>query len=184
MEFQEAGDATAFIFGLAMAFIFLVLSAQFESYLDPIVVLLAVPLSLIGALGALLLAGLELNVYSQIGLIMLIGLATKNSILIVEFANQKRDEGLSIYRAVVEAGRIRFRPILMTAFSTIFGLMPLAFASGAGAASRVSIGMSVVGGMFVADFKSLRGSRVLSDYQRRTNPLSPHPTPRTRTLRF
>ncbi|MCC5899247.1 MAG: efflux RND transporter permease subunit [Phormidium sp. BM_Day4_Bin.17] len=155
LEFQEAGDATAFIFGLAMAFIFLVLSAQFESYLDPIVVLLAVPLSLIGALGALLLAGLELNVYSQIGLIMLIGLATKNSILIVEFANQKRDEGLSIYRAVVEAGRIRFRPILMTAFSTIFGLMPLAFASGAGAASRVSIGMSVVGGMFVATILSL-----------------------------
>ncbi|MFO8039359.1 MAG: efflux RND transporter permease subunit [Sodalinema sp.] len=155
LEFAEAGEATAFIFGLAMAFIFLVLSAQFESYLDPIVVLLTVPLSLVGALGALMLFGLELNIYSQIGLIMLIGLATKNAILIVEFANQKRAEGFSIYRAVIEAGRIRFRPILMTAFSTIFGLMPLAFATGAGAMSRVSIGMSVVGGMFVSTLLSL-----------------------------
>ena len=118
-------------------------------------VLLTVPLSLVGALGALMLFGLELNIYSQIGLIMLIGLATKNAILIVEFANQKREEGLSIYRAVIEAGRIRFRPILMTAFSTIFGLMPLAFASGAGAMSRVSIGMSVVGGMLVSTLLSL-----------------------------
>ena len=185
LEFEEAGEATAFIFGLAMAFIFLVLSAQFESYLDPIVVLLAVPLSLIGALGSLLLVGLELNVYSQIGLIMLIGLATKNSILIVEFANQKREEGLSIYRAVVEAGRIRFRPILMTAFSTIFGLMPLALATGAGAASRVSIGVSVVGGMFLSTILSLYVVPVfLSDYQWRTNSLSANSALRTGTLKF
>ncbi|MBP0002443.1 MAG: efflux RND transporter permease subunit [Cyanobacteria bacterium SBC] len=155
LEFAEAGQATAFIFALALAFIFLVLAAQFESYLDPIVVLLAVPLSLLGAFGALWIARLDLNIYSQIGVIMLIGLATKNSILIVEFANQKREQGLSISQAVLEAGKIRFRPILMTGFSTIFGLLPLALATGAGAASRVSIGMSVVGGMLVSTLLSL-----------------------------
>lgn len=155
LEFEEAGQATVFIFALALAFIFLVLAAQFESYLDPVVVLLAVPLALLGAFGALWVSGLELNIYSQIGIIMLIGLATKNSILIVEFANQKREAGLAIAQAVLEAGKIRFRPILMTAFSTIFGLMPLVFATGAGAASRVSIGMSVVGGMLVSTVLSL-----------------------------
>ncbi|MCU0516001.1 MAG: efflux RND transporter permease subunit [Oscillatoria sp. Prado101] len=155
LEFKEAGEATGAIFLLALAFIFLVLAAQFESYLDPIVILLAVPLSLLGAFAALLLAGLDLNVYSQIGLIMLIGLATKNSILIVEFANQLREGGMPVAKAAIEAGKIRFRPILMTAFSTIFGLIPLALATGAGAAARVSIGMSVVGGMFVSTFLSL-----------------------------
>ncbi|QIZ70088.1 efflux RND transporter permease subunit [Oxynema aestuarii] len=155
LEFKEAGQATFFIFGLALAFIFLVLAAQFESYIDPLIILLAVPLSLLGALVALLLAKIELNVYSQIGLIMLIGLSTKNSILIVEFANQRREEGLSIVKAALEAGKVRFRPILMTAFSTIFGLMPLALASGAGAASRSAIGMSVVGGMLVSTLLSL-----------------------------
>ncbi|MBW4494649.1 MAG: efflux RND transporter permease subunit [Oscillatoria princeps RMCB-10] len=155
LEFKEAGQATGAIFLLALAFIFLVLAAQFESYLDPIIILLAVPLSLLGAFAALLLAGLDLNVYSQIGLIMLIGLATKNSILIVEFANQLREKGMPVAKAAIEAGKIRFRPILMTAFSTIFGLIPLALATGAGAAARVSIGMSVVGGMFVSTFLSL-----------------------------
>lgn len=154
-QFRDAGEATAFIFGLAMIFIFLTLAAQFESYIDPVVILLAVPLSLLGAFGALWLAQLEVNVYSRIGLIMLIGLATKNSILIVEFANQLLADGMSITKAVVEASRLRFRPILMTAFSTIFGVMPLAFASGAGAASRVSIGMSVMGGMLVSTILSL-----------------------------
>ena len=156
LEFKEAGEAILFIFALALAFIFLVLAAQFESYLDPLVVLLAVPLSLLGAIGALLLRGLPLNVYSQIGLVMLIGLSTKNSILMVEFANQlRRHHGLSIPEAAMEAGRIRFRPIMMTAFSTIFGLLPLALATGAGAASRISIGMAVIGGMFVSTFGSL-----------------------------
>lgn len=155
LEFKEAGQATAFIFALALAFIFLVLAAQFESYLDPIVILMAVPLSLLGAFGALLLMGLDLNVYSQIGLIMLIGLSAKNSILIVEFANQLRQRGMAIEEAAMEAGKIRFRPILMTAFSTVFGLMPLALATGAGAASRVSIGVSVVGGMLVSTLLSL-----------------------------
>ena len=155
LEFKEAGQSTSFIFLLALAFIFLVLAAQFESFLDPIVILLAVPLSLFGAFTALFVAQLDLNVYSQIGLIMLIGLATKNSILIVEFANQQRDLGMGIEAAVTSAGQVRFRPILMTAFSTIFGLLPLVFSTGAGAASRVSISMAVVGGMLVSTALSL-----------------------------
>jgi hydrophobe/amphiphile efflux-1 (HAE1) family protein len=155
LEFAEAGQATVFIFSLALAFIFLTLAAQFESYIDPLIILLAVPLSLFGAFGTLWIAQLDLNIYSRIGLIMLIGLATKNSILIVEFANQLQQQGLSISSAAIEAGRVRFRPILMTAFSTIFGVFPLAFATGAGAASRISIGMAVLGGMLVSTLFSL-----------------------------
>lgn len=155
LEFREAGQATNFIFALALVFIFLTLAAQFESYIDPIIILLAVPLSLLGAFGALWLAQLDLNAYSRIGLIMLIGLATKNSILIVEFANQLREQGLSIQQAALEACRLRFRPIMMTALSTILGVLPLAFATGAGAASRVAIGMAVMGGMFISTFLSL-----------------------------
>ncbi|MGJ3245309.1 MAG: efflux RND transporter permease subunit [Elainellaceae cyanobacterium] len=155
LQFREAGQSTLFIFGLALAFIFLVLAAQFESYFDPIVILLAVPLSLLGAFGALLIVGLNLNIYGQIGLIMLIGLVTKNSILIVEFANQRREQGESTIQAALDAGDIRFRPILMTAFSTIFGLMPLAFSSGAGALSRVSLGTVVLGGMIMSTLLSL-----------------------------
>jgi hydrophobe/amphiphile efflux-1 (HAE1) family protein len=155
LEFKEAGQSTIFTFALSLAFIFLVLAAQFESYIDPIIILLAVPLSLLGAFVALIWAGLELDIFSQIGLIMLIGLATKNSILIVEFANQLREQGMSITKAAISASELRFRPILMTAFSTIFGILPLAFATGAGAASRVSLGMTVVGGMFVSTLLSL-----------------------------
>jgi len=155
LRFAEAGQSTLFIFGLALVFIFLALAAQFESYLDPVVILLAVPLALLGGFGAILLRGLALNIYGQIGLIMLIGLVTKNSILIVEFANQQREQGRTITQAAMDAGKIRFRPILMTAFSTIFGLMPLALASGAGAISRISLGTVVLGGMIVATFLSL-----------------------------
>jgi hydrophobe/amphiphile efflux-1 (HAE1) family protein len=155
LQFQEAGQSILLIFGLALVFIFLVLAAQFESYFDPIVILVAVPLALLGAFLALLIAGLQLNVFGQVGLIMLIGLVTKNSILIVEFANQERDQGKSINEAAISAGNIRFRPILMTAFSTIFGLMPLALSSGAGAASRTSLGTVVLGGMVVSTVLSL-----------------------------
>lgn len=155
LEFRNAGQTIWFIFGLALAFIFLVLAAQFESYLDPLIILLAVPLSLLGAFLGLWVRGLELNIFSQIGMIILIGLVTKNSILIVEFANQLRAQGLPIAKAALEASRIRFRPILMTAFSTIFGLVPLAFATGAGAASRIAIGTSVLGGMLVSSLLSL-----------------------------
>lgn len=155
LEFREAGQAIIFIFGLALVFIFLTLAAQFESYIDPVIILLAVPLSLLGAFLALWLFGIELNVYSQIGLIMLIGLSSKNSILIVEFANQLREEGLPPVKAAIEAGRTRFRPILMTAFSTIFGLLPLVVATGAGAIARISIGVAVVGGMLISTLLSL-----------------------------
>ena len=173
LQFRQAGQAILLIFTLAVVFIFLVLAAQFESYIDHIIILLAVPLSLLGALGALLLVGLELNIYSQIGLIMLIGLVSKNSILIVELANQQRDRGRSTTQAALDAGRVRFRPILMTAFSTIFGLMPLALASGAGAASRVSLGTAVVGGMLVSTlFKSVCSSRFLRHCRQSANSLS------------
>lgn len=155
LQFREAGQSILLIFGLALVFIFLVLAAQFESYFDPLVILMAVPLALLGAFLALLLTGLQLNIYGQVGLIMLIGLVTKNAILIVEFANQERDRGQSIAQAAINAGNIRFRPILMTAFSTIFGLMPLALSSGAGAASRTSLGTVVLGGMIVSTALSL-----------------------------
>lgn len=157
LQFQEAGQSVLLIFGLALVFIFLVLAAQFESYLDPLVIMVAVPLALLGAFGALLLSGLQLNIYGQVGLIMLIGLVSKNSILIVEFANQERDRGKSPMQAAISAGNIRFRPILMTAFSTIFGLMPLALSTGAGAVSRTSLGTVVLGGMVVSTFLSLYG---------------------------
>lgn len=155
LQFREAGQSILLIFGLALLFIFLVLAAQFESYFDPLVILVAVPLALLGAFLALLLTGIQLNVYGQVGLVMLIGLVTKNSILIVEFANQERDQGKSIDQAAISAGNIRFRPILMTAFSTIFGLMPLALSSGAGAVSRTSLGTVVLGGMVVSTVLSL-----------------------------
>ncbi|PSN18231.1 hydrophobe/amphiphile efflux-1 family RND transporter, partial [filamentous cyanobacterium CCP5] len=154
-QFQEAGQSILLIFGLALVFIFLVLAAQFESYFDPIVILVAVPLALLGAFGALLVAGLQLNIFGQVGIIMLIGLVSKNSILIVEFANQEMDRGKTAVEAAINAGNIRFRPILMTAFSTIFGLLPLALSSGAGAVSRASLGTVVLGGMIVSTLLSL-----------------------------
>ena len=154
-EFRATGKATVYIFGLALVFIFLTLAAQFESYVDPLIILIAVPLSLLGAFGALWIAQLELNVYGQIGIIMLIGLATKNSILIVEFANQLREQGLSLVAATLQACHLRFRPILMTAFSTIVGVLPLAIATGAGAASRQAIGTTVLGGMLVSTILTL-----------------------------
>lgn len=157
LQFRESGQSTLLIFGLALVFIFLVLAAQFESYFDPLAIMVAVPLALLGAFGALLIAGLQLNIYGQVGVIMLIGLVSKNSILIVEFANQERDRGKSPVQAAINAGNIRFRPILMTAFSTIFGLMPLAFSSGAGAVSRTSLGTVVLGGMIVSTLLSLFG---------------------------
>ncbi|MEM9770550.1 MAG: efflux RND transporter permease subunit [Cyanobacteria bacterium P01_D01_bin.73] len=152
---QQSGQTTLFIFGLSMAFVFLVLAAQFESYLDPLIIMLAVPLALLGAFGALLIFGQTLNAYSQVGLVVLIALATKNSILIVEFANQLRADGVSLVNAAIAAGRIRFRPILMTAFSTLFGILPLVLSSGPGAASRTALGVAVLGGMALSTVLSL-----------------------------
>ncbi|MDH4061599.1 MAG: efflux RND transporter permease subunit, partial [Aquincola sp.] len=128
---------------------FLVLAAQFESFVDPFVILLAVPLSMVGALGALHVTGGTLNVYSQIGLVTLIGLITKHGILIVEFSNQLRKQGRTVREAVVEAASLRLRPILMTTGAMVLGALPLALATGAGAESRQQIGWVIVGGMAV-----------------------------------
>jgi multidrug efflux pump len=146
-EFRSSSGALGLVFVLALLFIFLVLAAQFESFVDPFVIMLSVPLSMVGALGALQLAGGTLNVYSQIGLITLIGLITKHGILIVEFANQLRQQGRATRDAVVEAASLRLRPILMTTGAMVLGAMPLALAHGAGAESRQQIGWVIVGGM-------------------------------------
>jgi HAE1 family hydrophobic/amphiphilic exporter-1 len=143
------------VFGLAIVFVFLILAAQYESWTMPFMVLLAVPLALFGALGALWLRGLQIDVYSQIGFVMLIGLAAKNAILIVEFARRRREEGMEIVEAAMEAARLRLRPILMTAFAFILGVVPLMLATGAGAASRQSIGTTVFGGMLAATILTL-----------------------------
>ena len=172
----QSGQTTLFIFGLSMAFVFLVLAAQFESYLDPLIIMLAVPLALLGAFGALLFFGQTLNAYSQVGLVVLIALATKNSILIVEFANQLRESGVPLVKAAIEAGRIRFRPILMTAFSTLFGILPLVLSSGPGAASRTALGVAVLGGMGLSTVLSLGvvpAFYVLFNRGRSPRPVSP-----------
>jgi HAE1 family hydrophobic/amphiphilic exporter-1 len=157
ITFQElkAGSIATIVFAMAIVFVFLILAAQYESWSMPFMVLLAVPLALFGALGALWVRGLQIDVYSQIGFVMLIGLAAKNAILIVEFAKHLRENGMSIVEAAMEAGRLRLRPILMTAFAFILGVMPLMLATGAGAASRQSIGTTVFGGMLAATVLTL-----------------------------
>ena len=146
-EYRSSSGALGLVFVLALLFIFLVLSAQFESFVDPFVIMLAVPLSMVGALGAMHLTGGTLNVYSQIGLITLVGLITKHGILIVEFSNQLRQQGRDVHAAVVEAASLRLRPILMTTAAMVLGALPLALATGAGAESRQQIGWVIVGGM-------------------------------------
>lgn len=146
-EFRNSQGALAIVFVLALLFIFLVLAAQFESFVDPLVIMLAVPLSMIGALLALKWSGGSLNVYSQIGLITLVGLITKHGILIVEFTNQLREHGMETVDAIVKAASQRLRPILMTTGAMVLGALPLALASGAGAESRQQIGWVIVGGM-------------------------------------
>jgi multidrug efflux pump len=148
-EFRESGTALAVIFLLALAFIYLVLSAQFESFVSPFVIMLTVPLAVSGALLALLLTKGTLNVYSQTGLIMLIGLITKHGILIVEFANQLRARGMAKLEAVAEAATLRLRPILMTTGAMVLGATPLAIATGAGAEARQQIGWVIVGGLLL-----------------------------------
>ena len=154
-EFKDSSQSLYFLFVLAVVFIYLVLSAQFESFVHPLTILLSVPLAMVGALASLFVFGQTLNIYSQIGLIMLIGLVTKNSILIVEFANQLRSRGKETREAVVEAARIRLRPILMTSFATIFGVLPIAIGLGAGGEARRPLGIAVVGGMLFSTFLTL-----------------------------
>jgi multidrug efflux pump len=154
-DLKRSGDSVVFVMLLGAAVVFLALAAQFESFRHPFTIMLTVPLAIAGGLIGLYITGNSLNVYSQIGLIMLVGLAAKNGILIVEFANQIRDEGRPIKEALLQAAGIRLRPILMTAIATMFGSLPLALASGAGAASRVSLGIVVFSGVFFATFLTL-----------------------------
>lgn len=155
LEYKSSSSSLYFMFLLSIVFIYLVLAAQFESFVHPFTILFAVPLAVFGALLTLFIFRESLNIYSQIGLIMLVGLVTKNSILIVEFANQLRARGKSVADAVIEAATIRLRPILMTSFSTIFGVLPIAIGLGAGAESRRPLGLAVVGGMFFSTFLTL-----------------------------
>jgi len=157
ITYQElkAGSVAILVFAMAIVFVFLFLAAQYESFSMPFMVLLAVPLALFGAVAALWLRGMQIDVYSQVGFVMLIGLSAKNAILIVEFAKRRRLEGHTIVDSAMEAGRLRLRPILMTAFAFILGVVPLMVASGAGASSRQSIGTTVFGGMLAATLLSL-----------------------------
>lgn len=149
-DFAESSSSLAFAFALALVLIYLVLAAQFESFRDPLTIMFTVPLALSGALLCLWYFNQTMNIFSQIGMIMLIGLVTKNGILIVEFANQRREAGLSLREAIQDASVARLRPILMTALSTILGTLPVALALGAGSESRVSMGIAVVGGLVIA----------------------------------
>jgi multidrug efflux pump len=154
-EFRDSSTDIYFVFVLALAFIYLVLAAQFESFIDPFIIMLTVPLSMTGALLALKLSGGTLNVYSQIGLITLVGLITKHGILIVEFSNQMQAKGMGVLEAVEEAAVLRLRPILMTTGAMVLGAVPLALASGAGSESRQQIGWVIVGGLLLGTFLTL-----------------------------
>jgi multidrug efflux pump len=150
LEYRESSSTLAFTFGLALLVVFLVLAAQFESFIHPFIIILTVPLAAAGALFGLFVTGATLNIYSQIGMVMLVGLAAKNGILIVEFANQLRDSGKSVRDALVEAAITRFRPILMTSLATAMGAVPLMVWEGAGSNSRFAIGVVVFAGVLVS----------------------------------
>lgn len=154
-DFKESSSSLLFTFLLALTFLYLILAAQFESFRDPFIIMFTVPLALAGAFISLFLFDQTMNIFSEIGLVMLIGLVTKNGILIVEFANQKKAQGLSVMDAVREASVLRFRPILMTSLATILGTLPIALALGAGAESRVSMGIAVIGGLTFATILTL-----------------------------
>ena len=154
-EFRESSSSLMFAFLLAIVLIYLILAAQFESFKDPLVIMLTVPLAIAGALVFMTLTGQTMNIYSQIGIIMLIGLVAKNGILIVEFANQKQEQGESMWSAIEQASLQRMRPILMTSTSTILGLLPLTYATGEGANGRIAMGIAVVGGLVVSTILTL-----------------------------
>ena len=154
-EYQRAGGAVIFTFAMALLVVYLVLAAQFESFLHPVVIMLTVPLAVLGALLGLWIFGSSLNLFSQIGIVMLVGLAAKNGILIVEFANQLRDEGRAIRDAIVEAAAVRMRPILMTSIATMMGAVPLVAFGGPGSASRATIGIVIIAGVAFSTLLSL-----------------------------
>ncbi len=149
-DFAESSSNTMFSFGLALILVFLILAAQFESFVDPLIIMFTVPLAIAGAVISLWFFDQTLNIFSQIGMIMLIGLVTKNGILIVEFANQLREKGFSKPKAAIEAASLRLRPILMTTLATTFGALPIALALGSAGASRRSMGIVVIGGLLVS----------------------------------
>jgi multidrug efflux pump subunit AcrB len=167
-DLREAGQEVWFMFILAIIIVYMVLAAQFESLVHPLTVILAIPLAGLGAFGLLWLLNflsvtkiipevpaMNMNLFSQIGLVLLVGLVTKNSILLVEFANQQRAQGVNAHDAMLQAGIVRLRPILMTAFSTIAGILPIAIGFGAGSESRRPMGVAVVGGMLTSTFLTL-----------------------------
>jgi multidrug efflux pump len=149
-DFAESSSNTLFSFGLALVLVFLILAAQFESFVDPLIIMCTVPLAIAGAILSLWLFDQTINIFSQIGMIMLIGLVTKNGILIVEFANQLRERGYSKAEAALESAVLRLRPILMTTLATAFGALPIAAALGAAGTSRRSMGIVVIGGLMVS----------------------------------
>jgi len=155
LEEIQSGAQSFVLFGLGLLVVYLTLSAQYESFVLPFIVLLAVPMAVLGALTMQWARGLSNDIYCQIGLVMLIGLASKNAILIVEFAEQLQGRGLALLEATIEAARLRLRPILMTSFAFILGVLPLVFAGGAGAAGRHSVGTTVFGGMIVSTLLNL-----------------------------
>ena len=155
LEYKEASGALYFTFGIALFVVFLVLAAQFESFVHPLVIMVTVPLAVAGGLLGLWVSGKTLNIYSQIGIIMLVGIAAKNGVLIVEFINQMRDKGMEFKDAIVEASRIRLRPVIMTAFAAIMGSVPLILAEGPGSASRAALGVVIFSGVTFATFFTL-----------------------------
>ncbi len=155
LEYKEASGALYFTFGIALFVVFLVLAAQFESFIHPLVIMATVPLAVAGGLLGLAVAGMSLNIYSQIGLIMLVGIAAKNGVLIVEFINQMRDRGMEFQDAIIEGARIRLRPVIMTAFAAVMGSVPLILAEGPGAASRSALGVVIFSGLTFATFFTL-----------------------------
>ena len=155
LEYKEASGGLAFTVGIALLIVFLVLAAQFESFIHPLVILVTVPLALSGALLGLFLTDSTLNIYSQIGMVMLIGIAAKNGVLFVEFINQMRDQGYEFEDAIVYASGIRLRPVIMTTISTVMGSIPLILATGAGSESRTVLGIVVFSGVSLATFLTL-----------------------------
>ncbi|MEO0975067.1 MAG: efflux RND transporter permease subunit, partial [Pseudomonadota bacterium] len=155
LEYRESSSSTLFTLGLAMLVVFLVLAAQFESFRHPLIIMLTVPLAIAGGILGLMVFSKTLNIYSQIGVVMLIGIAAKNGILIVEFINQMRDEGMAFEEAIVEGARVRFRPVVMTAISTVMGALPLMLATGPGAEARATLGVVVFSGVALATLLTL-----------------------------